>query len=508
MKIFSAEQIRKADEFTIKHEQIASIDLMEHAALTFLDKLLEIDITASVTIFCGHGNNGGDGLAIARLLLEHGTRVITYVVAPEEKYSIDFKTNLDRLKRNKEAKIVFIKNEKHLPAIKKDVLIIDALFGTGLSKPVTGIYKKVIQHINKSGCNVISVDMPSGLYADVSSLQNADAIVKATHTLTFQFYKLAFMFAENAEFFGRIHLLDIGLSEDYILKTKSEFEIIDNDKVKSIIKIRKSFSHKGNYGHALLIAGSNGKMGAAVLASKACLRSGVGLLTVHIPSIGYSVLQTAVPEAMCIIDSSLSYVTEKLDYEGYATVGIGPGIESFGGSPGIVQHLISSFNKPIVIDADGLNVLALNKSWLKQIPANSILTPHPKEFERLFGKTENNFERNKLQMECSKKYNVVIVLKGKHTCITSPDGICYFNGTGNPGMAKGGSGDVLTGMITAFLAQGYVPFDAAIACVYLHGLAGDIGVKNVSEYTLVASDIINNIGNAFVSLNDFKNQFD
>ncbi len=328
-------------------------------------------------------------------------------------------------------------------------------------------------------------------------MQNSDAIVRAAHTFSFQFYKLAFMFAENAQFFGKVHVVEIGLSQAYISKSKSDFEITDEEIIKAVIRPRDPFSHKGNYGHALLIAGSKGKMGAAVLAAKACLRSGVGLLTVQIPKCGYTVLQTAVPEAMCIEDENDSYITSQLMYDAYNAIGIGPGINTVQETAFVLQQLLASFTKPMVIDADALNIISQNKTWLKKIPANSILTPHPKEFERLFGKTQNNFERNQLQRQCSKKYNVVIVLKGKYTCITSPDGKCFFNPTGNAGMAKGGSGDVLTGMITALLAQSHYAFDAAVAGVYLHGLAGDVAAKRFGEHSVLASDIVEGISMAF-----------
>ncbi len=508
MKIFSSSQIQQADAYTIANEPVLSIDLMERAAMACFNWLQKnFSKQKQILIFCGNGNNGGDGLAIGRMLLSAGWNVTCYIITESKNRSADCEINFTRLQSSFPQSVVLVAGEKELPKNFSNSIIVDALFGTGLNKPAAGIYKKTIEQINNSGCEIISIDMPSGLFADKSSvephpnpLQRRGSyynIIKATHTLSFQFYKLAFMFAENASYFGIVHILDIGLSRKFIDDTDSAHQITDIEKIKQIIKPRNPFSHKGNYGHALLIAGSKGKIGAAVLAAKACLRSGTGLLTVQVPKCGYTVLQTKVPEAMCIEDEHPEFITSQIVYSPYTAIGIGPGLNTMDETAFLLHHILTTAHKPMVIDADALNIISKNKNWLNHLPQNSILTPHPKEFERLFGETKNNFERNDLQLQCSKKYNTVIVLKGKYTCITSPDGKCYFNPTGNAGLAKGGSGDVLTGIITALLAQGIDAFSAAVSGVYLHGLAADVAAEKFAEHAMVASDVISCLSDSF-----------
>ena len=270
--------------------------------------------------------------------------------------------------------------------------------------------------------------------------------------------------------------------------------------VQSILKPREKKAHKGDYGHALIIAGSEGMMGSAVLASKACLRSGVGLVTVHVPICGVEILQTSIPEAMVSIDATISCYSDDVNIEKYTVVAVGPGIGTNVLTQKAIHSLLKNAKTPLVLDADGLNCLSLNKDWLSLIPENSILTPHPKEFERLVGTWENEDQKIEKLKSLSNQLKSVVVLKGANTLISVRSGKLYKNSTGNPGMAKGGSGDVLTGMITAFLSQGYSSEESAILGVYIHGLSGDLAIKEFSEYSLLATDLIEFIPKAFLKL--------
>lgn len=494
MKIFSAAQIKQWDAFTIKNEPVASIDLTERAATACCKWLIGKNFGKfHFRIFCGKGNNGGDGLAIARILIAHECLVTVYILEFGIIGSLDFQANLARLHESS-TDIHFMQSPDFFPAINTDDIIIDALYGTGLNKPTDGISAALINHINSIAAIKISIDLPSGLFADKSSKGNA--IVRANHTLSFQNYKLAFLLAENEDYFGEVHLLHIGLHPAYEANETAIFELADEALIKSIYKPRSKFAHKGNYGHAALLCGSKGMVGAAVLSSRASLRSGVGKLTAYIPECGYNILQTAVPEAIVYV-SGEEYLSSVTDIEQFNTVGIGPGIGMHPSHKKLLAAIFEKVKKPMVIDADALNVLAADKELLNLIPAQSIITPHPKEFERLFGKTENDFERLELAETRSKQLNIFIVLKGHFSFISTPQGKSYFNSTGNAGMATGGSGDVLTGILTGLLAQGYSPLQATLFGVYLHGLAGDIAAAELSQEAMVASDIIKYLPGAF-----------
>ena len=501
MKIFSADAIRLWDQYTIEHEPISSINLMERAAAKCLDWLLhQYPDAASFGIFCGKGNNGSDGLAIARMLMQQNYPVTIYILEFGHKGTDDFQTNLARLHQLPEADIHFVQSEEQFHALPKKQVIIDALFGSGLNRKLDGVTAKLVTHINNSGCEIISIDIPSGLFVDHSSKGNI--IIKATYTLSFQCYKTAFLVAENQESIGELHILDIGLHNVYYNTVHCQFELIDDSIIHSIYKPRKRFAHKGNFGHVLLIAGSYGKMGAAVLSAKACMRSGAGLLSCHIPKCGYDILQSTVPEAMVITDLNEEIntkVSENLTK--YEAIGIGPGIGTATTTKMMLRELFDSYRSPIVLDADALNIIATQKDLVQLIPAGSILTPHPKEFERLFGETANDFERIELAISKAKELNCIIVLKGHHTLIATTDGKGFFNSTGNPGMATAGSGDVLTGILAGLLAQGYSSVETAIFGVYMHGLAGDLAAQELSKESMIAGDIISKLCSTFASLN-------
>jgi hydroxyethylthiazole kinase-like uncharacterized protein yjeF len=424
-------------------------------------------------------------------------KVEVFVIRFSDKSYDNFKVNEQRLLQLNPTVIIDVKDEKNFPPVNQNDVVIDAILGTGLSKPAEGLVAACIRHMNRSGATVIAIDMPSGLYADESS-DPVDAIVQAKHTISFQAPKRAFMFAENYPYVGEWEILDISLDKKFIEALPSGYFLIDPELIKKNLKPRPKFSHKGMFGHALLVAGSAGKMGAAVLAARACTRSGAGLLTVHVPTCGYEIMQTSVPEAMVEIDPDQDFFSSDIQLEKFNAVGIGCGIGTAKKTCEAFKKLLASTRIPCVLDADAINILSLDKELLDQLPENSILTPHQKEFERITEKAKNDFHRHELQIEFAKKHKVYIVLKGAHTCIACPDEKIYFNNTGNPGMAKGGTGDVLTGMILSFLAQNYSPQQSCVLGIYLHGLAGDIAAEKMSMQSMTASDLIENIGEAFL----------
>jgi ADP-dependent NAD(P)H-hydrate dehydratase / NAD(P)H-hydrate epimerase len=501
MKILSAEEIRLWDQYTIQHEPVTSVGLMERAAGKSVDWLIDkYPEASSFAVFCGKGNNGGDGLAIARMLIEKGFTVTVHILEFGHKGTNDFQTNLARLHSLPNADIHFVQSADNFHPFPPGQIIIDALYGSGLNRNLEAVTADLVEHINNSGCEIVSIDIPSGLFTDRSS--KGGITIRASHTLTFQCYKPAFLFGENEESIGEIHVLDIGLHNDYYYTIANRFELTDDTIIHSIHKPRKKFSHKGNYGHALLVAGSYGKIGAAVLSAKACLRSGVGLLTCHIPKCGYDIVQNSVPEAMVMTDFNSSFNTKiDDDLTKYETIGIGPGIGTASETKMMLREIFDSYRSPVVLDADALNIMSTQKDLFKMIPAGSILSPHPKEFERLFGESANEFDRVALALQKAKELNCIIILKGHHSFIATADGKGFFNSTGNPGMATAGSGDVLTGILTGLLAQGYSSVEAAILGVYLHGLAGDIAAKELSMEAMVAGDIIKNLGAAFSQIN-------
>jgi len=502
MKILNGEQIRQWDQFTIEHEPVASIELMERAASKCVDWLEEKNLLQyPFRIFCGKGNNGGDGLAIARILLQRQCMVSIHILEFGHLGTDDFQTNLKKLHQEKGADIHFIQGHENFPQFNEKEIIVDALFGSGLNRPLEGITAALVKYINNSGCQVIAIDVPSGLRVDHSSKD--DAIIMADFTLTFQVYKLAFLLPENGAFVGEVHVLDIGLHPEFYSSVGSCHELTDDKIISKVYKARKSFAHKGNFGHALLVTGSYGKMGAALLCAKACLRAGAGLTTCHIPKCGYEIMQTAVPEAMVMVDFNSSILTNiDEDLGKYTCIGVGPGIGTASETKTLLEQTFDVYRKPVVLDADALNIISSEAKLLNKIPPGSILTPHPKEFERLFGKTENDYERLQLAHQKAKDLNVVIVLKGHHTFIATPDGKGYFNNTGNAGMAKGGSGDVLTGIVTALVCQGYDSIEASVLGTHLHGLAGDIAAGKCSMEAMIAGDIIENLGEAFSSISN------
>ena len=497
MKLFTSEQLKLVDKYTIENEPISSINLMERAAIQCAGWLTnKFSRNTTIKIFAGPGNNGGDGLAIARLIKQNDYKVEVYMVKISDRLSVEASQNLELLMNNSNVHALDIASVKALPQINTDDVVIDAIFGSGLSRPLEGLAAETIEYLNRCPGHKIAIDIPSGLPGE--GIAKGSAVFMAHDTLTFQFPFLSFLFAENSEYVGNWHVLNIGLHPGIINQTHSAFHLTEIHEL--TIKKRPEFGHKGTFGHALLIAGSSGMAGAAVLSSMACLRTGCGLVTAHVPKDIANIIHISFPESLVSNDLSNKHFTSLPDLSKYSAIGIGPGIGTAKESVKAFRELLEKCDKPLVIDADALNILSLDKTLIKILPKDSILTPHPGEFDRLFGKSVNSFERLSRQIDKATELSVCIILKGHYSSITLPDGSCYFNTTGNSGMATGGSGDVLTGIILSLLAQGYSAKLAAINGVFIHGMAGDIAAEDSGMETLIASDIINNIGKAFIQI--------
>lgn len=497
MKILSAAQIKLCDEATISSEKMSSIDLMERAATACTNWLMQFfSPNTPLIVLCGCGNNGGDGLAIARILYQKGYSVKAYLLSIDEKKSNDCSFNYQRAVALGIVEI--IEKDNFLSNLPTNIIIIDAIFGIGLNRPLNEWIGRFIQRINELYNIKIAIDIPSGLSADYIP-QKDDPIFHADYTLTFEMKKRTMFHPEAAMHCGNIDIINIGLNKSFIQNTPTIYQTIEKKLIKEIIKPRNPFGHKGAFGNAMLIAGSHGMNGAAVLASKACLKSGVGKLTTLIPECGYSILQTSVPEAMCLVNGD-HQIQHFKNWEKADAIGIGPGLGTSEKTLAALSQFLEQYKKPIVIDADALNLISRKKELLHLIPKGSILTPHVKEFERLFGSSNDSMARLELARMQAMKLNCVIVLKGKHSVVISPEGECWYNTTGNNGMATAGSGDVLTGMITSFLAQGYQSLQAALLGVFIHGMSGDLALQTETEETLLASDIINNLNQAFKSI--------
>jgi NAD(P)H-hydrate epimerase len=507
MKFFSSDKIRALDAYTIVHEPIASINLMERAAEQLAGWIIKrFPKDTGFKIVAGPGNNGGDGFALARILVRKGYPNITvYLLQISESLSPDSEMNRKRLLKESQVVIHTIKLASDFPMIDENDYLIDGLFGSGLSRPLSGIAANLVQYLNKSvKKGVIAIDIPSGLFSEDNSNNALSNIINADYTLTFQLPKLSFFFPENAACVGDWHILPIGLHRAFIENEHTFYNCIQEEDVIELFKTRRKFSHKGTYGHALLIAGSYGMMGAAILSARAVVRAGAGLVTSHIPRFGAEIIQSAVPESLLSIDQSDEIFTDYPSLERFSAIGAGPGLNKNTDSRKALIRIFAECKVPLVIDADALNMLSEIENWKYNLPEGCILTPHPKEFERLFGSFSDSYSRLMAQMKFSKEKKCVIVYKVAYTCITTPEGYVWFNTSGNPGMATGGSGDVLTGLILGLVAQGYSITQASIMGAYIHGLAGDLAAGQKGQHGLIASDIIDNIGTVFSVLEKKK----
>lgn len=492
MKILTGGQFRELDRYTIEHESITSIDLMERASRAVADEILRLWPTPEgrIVVFAGPGGNGGDGLAVSRMLTEAGRIVTTYLFNIGGRLNPDCEVNRERLLATADATLIEVTSEFVFPDLDSQDIIVDALFGTGLSRPLSGGFGTLAKRINGSRAQVVSIDMPSGLMCEDNSYNDKGQIVRADFTLTLGSPKMAFFLVENERFVGELKILDIGLSPEGLKGLKTYLWLTEESELRSLLRKRPRFAHKGTMGHALLVAGSRGMAGAAILSARAALRSGLGKLTVHVPHSCLDILQISVPEAVIDMDIDSNITTSVGDTGSFQAVGIGPGLGRNRHSAAALVGLLKRHEGPLVLDADALNILAEEKVWQDLIPRESILTPHALEFDRLAGYSLSTFERMNRARDYAVARGVFVVLKGHYTQICTPTGDVLFNPTGNAGMATAGSGDVLTGVITSLLAQGYLPIEAAQIGVYLHGLAGDLAAAALSEEGLIASDII------------------
>lgn len=503
MKIFPAELIRAIDQYTIENELISSIDLMERAATAIAAKLMNIypNTNTEFAVFAGSGNNGGDGLAVARLLSESGYKVSVYFIQTTSSTSEETSINIGRLQPSESLRLEKLMQETMVPYLNPGVVVVDALFGTGLNRPLDGFNRQIVEYINDSGCNIVSLDIPSGLMSEDNIDNDPDGIIRADYTITLQMPKVSLLLPDNDMYVGELSIVPIGLSSKALEGFPSNMFYVTNELASKMLYKRRKFSHKGTFGHGYLIAGSQKMLGASILASKACMRTGAGLLTTHVPSGTQLALNISIPEVIIEQDASQEFFTQHGSLISYDAIGVGPGIGTNTATISAFTTLLSDAKRmPLIVDADGLNILSYHKELLKEVPKFAILTPHPKEFERLAGPWSNDVEKLKLLISFAKEHCVYVVLKGANTVIASPDGKLWFASVGNPGMATAGSGDVLTGMILSLLGQGYSPEEASILGVYLHGLAGDYAAAEKGLESLIASDIIDNIGNAFKSL--------
>lgn len=503
MKIFTSKQIHELDSYTIEHEPVASIDLMERAAREIAKAVMQRWQTETpIVVFAGPGNNGGDALAVARMLAEEGYSVTAFLFNVKNSLSPDCYANKQRLSSSKHMKrFVEVVDEFDPPELNEATLVIDGLFGSGLNKPLTGGFASLVKYINSSDCRVASIDMPSGLLAEDNTYNISSNIIRADITLTLHSKKLCMYFADCQQYLGEIAVLPIGLSEEWQKQTDSQFAEIEERDILPLVKQRNDFAHKGTMGHALIIAGSYGMGGAATMTAKACLRAGAGKATVHIPHCNYNIMQIAVPEAVVHLDKEECCFSESIDTTQYDAVAIGPGLGQRNQTATALLAQLRRTECPVVLDADALNILSTRAAWMQQIPAGAVLTPHPKEFNRMDGNDcFSDFERLAHAREMAQRIKCYILLKGHYSAICNPDGTVIFNSTGNAGMATAGAGDVLTGIIAGLIARGYHTATATLLGAYIHGLAGDIAAEEKGMESLIATDIIEAMPAAFKKL--------
>lgn len=511
MKVVTAREMREIDRVTIQEFGIPSLVLMERAGLAVAARIRELYPPTKAVVLCGGGNNGGDGLVVARILCNWGYRVKAIMLADETRLSPDCAVQ-HGIAKKMGMPVHFAGAVR--PEELHGAIVIDAVLGTGLSKPVTGELANAFGVVNRSGAPVFAVDIPSGISSDTGEVLGE--AVHAAYTVTFGLPKRGHLLYPGAAYAGTLCVEDIGFPAALTTSDRLKVRMLDSVYVSGFIPPRQKYSHKGDYGHVLVIAGSKGKTGAALLTARACLRSGSGLVTIAFPESLSDIFQTRVTDEMTLAlpdDGTgmlaaeatapiLSFVKErKID-----ALAIGPGIGVSQETEEVVAGLIENSPVPVVIDADGLNSIRADVGLLRRAKSPLVLTPHPGEMSRLLprerGLTVQDIERGRidLTLSFSAETGACLVLKGVPTVVATPDGRAFVNSTGNPGMATGGSGDVLTGLITSLIGQGLTPADASALGVYLHGLAGDEAARGKGEYSLIASDIIECLPEAFRSL--------
>ncbi len=507
MKIFSSKDIKDLDAATCEAQGIDSLTLMERAANAVAKEVSARFLPSRrIVVVAGPGNNGGDALAVARILAELGyANVEVFLFNVRGQLSEECEAQKKKLfEASEKVKFTEVTTTFIPPQLSREDVIIDGLFGVGLRDPLSGGFAAVARLINDSGAYVISIDIPSGLAGEWNANARFHDMVHANLTLTFQFPKLSFFFPEHAPILGDRIILDIGLDRNALKSKKSSWLLIESRTIRKLLRSRNPFSAKRDYGSVMLFAGSMGMMGAAVLSGKAALKCGAGLATVHAPRTGLTILQTAVPEAMFEPDRNERVISDMSLHHTHQAVAVGPGIGTNDLTVNALESLLKTCRSPLVLDADALNCIVKRPALLSMIPPCSVITPHIGEFDRLFGEQTSSEQRLKKAIEVAQLYNIVIVLKSHFTMIVRPTGNVYFNSTGNAGMATAGAGDVLTGVIAGFLAQGLQPENAATLGVYIHGLAGDIASEEIGEYGVVASDIADRLGRAIKAVVDRK----
>jgi hydroxyethylthiazole kinase-like uncharacterized protein yjeF len=533
MKVVTAEEMREIDRETIERRGIPGVVLMERAGLAVVSKIKEIFGRKKVIVVSGGGNNGGDGLVVARNLHNEGWDVRVFLTSKPEDLKGDASLQYKAaVKFGVDVQPIKELLDNYSSIFSRHSIIVDAILGTGLSKNVTGTLSEVIGLLNKSNVPVISVDIPSGISSDNGQVMGE--AVKAEYTVTFGLPKRGHLLYPGAEYSGKLFIEDIGFPEKLLRSEKFYVELLQKNDVTTLIPERRRYSHKGDYGHVLVVAGSRGKTGAALMAARACLRSGAGLVTIGVPESLSGIFQSRVTEEMTLIlpDKGNGTLSGKasnliLDFlnESADVLAIGPGIGVSTETRKLMNILIKNSSTPMIIDADGINSIKGERDVFLKAKAPIILTPHPGEMSRLLQQsavsgqqsalpplspprgginvTIQDIEKDRINTAISfaRETGTYIVLKGVPTIIAAPDGRAFINSTGNPGMATGGTGDVLTGMISGFLSQGVNPLHASILGVYMHGLAGDIAASEKGQYPMIATDIIDKIPSAFFSLN-------
>lgn len=500
-KILSSQQIRQVDAHTIQTEPISSLDLMERASLRVTEQICSLfDTNRRIIVFAGPGNNGGDALAVARMLVQQGYRVSAFLFNIGNNLSADCQTNKNRLKLCPTIDFHEITTDFVPPVISTDDVIVDGLFGTGLSRPLMGGFAAVVKYINSSEATVVSIDIPSGLMTEDNAANVMTHVVQADYTFTFQYTKLAFLFAENEHYVGQLEVLDIGLHDPLSDITTTPYYLFEASDASAMLKTRPRFSHKGTFGHACLIAGKEGMGGAAIMASKACMRSGAGKLTVHTPAANVIPLQISVPEAILHIERQAAHFATPFETTSFNALAIGPGIGTDEVTVRAFSQQLHYHQGPLVLDADALNILGSYPELMNRIPQDAILTPHKKELRGLIGATSSSYEELQLTRQLCQRHHIYVIIKGANSAIVTPEGDVIFNITGNPGMATAGSGDVLSGIILSLLAQDYSSLQASLLATYLHGLAGDLAAADLTQESLIATDLIDYLPKAFKSL--------
>lgn len=498
MKIFTSEEIKTIDRNTIKTEGITALDLVERAAAAITCEIISRwRPNKRIAVFAGPGNNGADALAVTRMLIEQGYRPEVFLFnIGENRLSPECAACRDRLTAIDGIDFTEITSNFSPPYLSSNDLVIDGLFGSGLRDPLTGGFKTLVQYINESGASIVSIDVPSGLFGEWNAHNISRNIIHATLTLSIQFPRLSFFIADNAPLIGEWKVLDIELSADEIRDTPAQYHLVERSHVRRALRRRDEFASKADFGSAMIVAGSYGMMGAAVLAAKGALRAGAGKVSIHTARCGFSILQSSVPEALFDADRNDIVVTDISLRHDYSAVALGPGLGTNEITVNALEAFLRQAKSPIILDADALNCVAERPTLLNHLPVLSVITPHAGEFDRIFGPQSSAEARLLKAVEMSHYYNILILLKGHYSALVRPDGKIYFNSTGNPGMATAGSGDVLTGVICSLMAQGYKPEISAIIGTYIHGLAGDMAAEKQGQYGVTAGDIAANIGRA------------